>query len=231
MNIRLSAKASHRSNTFYVQSVTHSDVEYIVHNRRNAVSHRKTWTCNCPDFTERQVIKNGTCKHIESVRLHQRIGLPPFSTAFDGPAVALTAPVVPTPSTARAALEGVVAVLNGGGRESSLLWDILTALRGPDDGSDTLKDVTTAPLRGLIGMKSHPNAIVLNNVPLGYEEVKAEFEANPKMSYSRDHAYDAASDPICRKFEKLPIQNHFLFHYMKALQSAIELELMPRPRS
>ena len=32
-------------------------------------------------------------------------------------------------------------------RERKKLWDVLTALRGPDDGSESLKDATTAVIR------------------------------------------------------------------------------------
>lgn len=54
--------------TWYVSSETNPDLDYIVHHRRNTVSHRKVWTCNCLDFTERRIVTTGaTCKHIRAV--------------------------------------------------------------------------------------------------------------------------------------------------------------------
>ena len=40
-----------------------------------------------------------------------------------------------------------------GGNESAL-WNLLTVLRGPDDGNDELKRLTTARIRGFLGFRS-----------------------------------------------------------------------------
>lgn len=55
---------------------------------------------------------------------------------------------------AREVLDHMVECLNQGGQESKALWDIVTAMRGPDNGNDDLKDVTTTRLRRVIGLKA-----------------------------------------------------------------------------
>jgi hypothetical protein len=50
-------------------------------------------------------------------------------------------------STAKEALAVVQDVLNGGGRQAKMLWDVLTALRGPDSRDQNLKERTTARIR------------------------------------------------------------------------------------
>lgn len=56
---------------------------------------------------------------------------------------------------ARAAINALVKVLNKGDETACLVWDVVTALRGPDDSSDTLKQLTTARIRGAIDIKSN----------------------------------------------------------------------------
>lgn len=69
MTVRQATRVGSRQTTWYVQSETNPNVEYIVHNKRDAVSHRPRWTCNCPDFTERQQFTHdGVCKHIVSAQ-------------------------------------------------------------------------------------------------------------------------------------------------------------------
>lgn len=58
---------------------------------------------------------------------------------------------------ARKALKEVVSILCTGSEAASGLWGILTALRGPDDGDNSVKEMTTARIRRAIGMKSHRN--------------------------------------------------------------------------
>src|SRR5579864_5365638 len=66
MQVREAAKVGNRQTTWYVDS--DSGVTYIIHNKRNQVSHRKVWTCNCPDFTERRQFNGTDCKHIDEVQ-------------------------------------------------------------------------------------------------------------------------------------------------------------------
>ena len=56
--------------------------------------------------------------------------------------------------------------------DMSYVWDIVTALRGPDDENHypTLKRYTTARLRAIVGMTNEGGAIV-NHEPLTTKEV------------------------------------------------------------
>lgn len=53
----------------------------------------------------------------------------------------------PSPDTVNAVLDRIDEVLASGGAESRQLWDILTALRGPDSGDIVVKRDYTAPIR------------------------------------------------------------------------------------
>lgn len=58
-------------------------------------------------------------------------------------------------------LQPIIDELNGGGKDAQDLWDILTALRGPDASHkyyevSSLKDETTAKLRYAIGLRPNP---------------------------------------------------------------------------
>lgn len=72
------------------------------------------------------------------------------------------------------------------------LWNVLTALRGPDSDNTTLKEVTTARIRGVVGM-----AIQFNNTGAVVSDDRSllpELETDHK-SYSREPT------------------RHFQFHY------------------
>lgn len=52
-------------------------------------------------------------------------------------------------NTAREVLDAIDQFLaQGPDHEARNLWQVLTALRGPDDGNDQAKDQITAPIRG-----------------------------------------------------------------------------------
>lgn len=57
----------------------------------------------------------------------------------------------------RAELKRIVRFLNKGDGGSRRLWDVLSALRGPDlEDSEEIKNCTTAVIRAAIGMKGEP---------------------------------------------------------------------------
>ena len=163
MNIRPAAKTRNRQTTFYVDG--DSGVTYIVHNKRHTVSHRKVWTCNCPDFTERRQFTGTQCKHIDAVQA--QIQLESIAAAAIFHSAQAQTPV----TNVRQLLDTIVTVLNGPRTEAKQLWNVLTALRGPDSDSSYLKDLTTARIRGAIGLKdgNGGGAIVSNNKPFGSE--------------------------------------------------------------
>jgi hypothetical protein len=188
MMIRPATNKGNRETTFYVTG--DSGREYIIHHKRNLVSHRRVWTCNCPDFTERRQFNGTFCKHIVEVQVAQ--------AAVTIQAVMSPASSNPAP-TVKQALSVVVAVLNGLRAEAKPLWDILTALRGPDDGNPDLKQITTATVRGAIGIMSGGNtgAIVSNQRPFGADLDR--FLLTDRLQNEHKAAY------------------HFVSHYREAL--------------
>lgn len=68
--------------------------------------------------------------------------------------------------TVKAILDPVVEFLNQDNNESQELWNILTALRGPDNEDSILKSLTVARIRYAIGLKpmaTQPNSFHLAN--------------------------------------------------------------------
>lgn len=57
------------------------------------------------------------------------------------------------PTPVRSILSSINATLEQGGDSARILWDILTGLRGPDDGSFDSKDATTSVIRGTVFSK------------------------------------------------------------------------------
>ena len=57
------------SQTFYVSSETHEDVEYIVRTRlSNPGCNTNEYICSCPDFVFRAWADHKDCKHVEAVK-------------------------------------------------------------------------------------------------------------------------------------------------------------------
>jgi hypothetical protein len=205
MTIRPAAKVRNRQTTFYVTG--DSGTEYIVHNKRNAVTHRKVWTCNCPDFTERRQFNNTHCKHIVEVQrdlmakaadaiIAAHIQIPAGATYSNG------VDSQPSLPTVRQTLDTVVRVLNGpNGRQ---LWHILTALRGPDNGSISLKSTTTAEIRGAIGIKGFFTGAVCTN----YGAFGKDIQGEPVNI--RDTIFQKLRD-------QYDVESHFAYHYAEAL--------------
>ncbi len=144
MTIRPATNKGNRETTFYVTG--DSGREYIIHHKRNLVSHRRVWTCNCPDFTERRQFNGTFCKHIVEVQVYQSL-----ATILATQVQASSAPV----SSPKQVVDNLISFLNNAPRvDSRLVWEIVTALRGPDDNNNALKNVTTARLRGAIGLNA-----------------------------------------------------------------------------
>lgn len=102
----------------------------------------------------------------------------------------------------RELVDTLVANLNVGDEASRSLWEILTALRGPDQESndaDEIKYRTTSRFRGLIGMES-----TIGLYPVGaivYHEKPSDVLPN----------------------DSIVVGHHFLVHYTDALAAANEL--------
>jgi hypothetical protein len=192
MQIREAAKVRNRQTTWYVTSDTTPGVEYIVHNKRNVVSHHKVWTCNCPDFTERRQFNGTDCKHIDVVK-HE---------LFMQQAAQEATKAVLTEMTVNQVIDMVVRVLNGPRDQAKQLWDVLTILRGPDNDDTYLKAITTAPLRGAIGLNPGTGAVINHENPFG-----KDFHPETNDYYVL----------VRELIERHKAQPHFAGHYRSAL--------------
>jgi hypothetical protein len=202
MQIREAAKVQNRQTTWYV--IGDSGTEYIVHNKRNAVSHHKVWTCNCPDFTERRQFKNQECKHILEVRnfVNLKVAAQAAEVALNINIYGDSVPAV------KDVLDLVVKTLNG--KNGKQLWQVLTALRGPDNGHTEMKNITTAEIRGALGIKGYyTGAITHTNGAFG-KEIDSDLHSE-------------IFSTLKRKFGSAAVEYHFVDHYADALKALKEL--------
>jgi len=204
MQIREAAKVRNRQTTWYVPSETNPTQDpYIVHNKRNEISHHKVWTCNCPDFTERRQFNGTDCKHIDAVRTY-------VSLKIAAEAVERSVTGAPVRET----LDSIVKILKGPRTEAKQLWDILTALRGPDSDNNDLKAITTASIRGAIGLnQNNVGAITNNEKPFG-----ADLDLN-----AGSQGYYEIADKLRANFRD-QAQFHFISHYRAALTALKQLD-------
>ena len=79
-----------------------------------------------------------------------------------------------TKREAQQALKSLVKSLNKGGTHAGLLWSILSALRGPDSEDFQVKSLTTARIRGAIGLSEDTvgTFAIINSKKLSAEELK-----------------------------------------------------------
>jgi hypothetical protein len=194
MQVKEASKVRNRQTTWYVTSETGSLVQYIIHNKRNEVTHRKVWTCNCPDFTERKQFTDGTCKHIDEVQF--------FVQSKERIECAHVKQLV----------DQIVTVLKGPRSEAKQLWDILTALRGPDDCNIELKEITTAAIRAAIGLGQNSVGAVVNS--------SRPFGADLNLSADFTPDYYKLQELLVDDYKA---QYHFVIHYRQALQALKQL--------
>lgn len=92
-------------------------------------------------------------------------------------------------------LDQIDQFLSNGTDDSRELWTVLTALRGPDDENDTLKDKSTAIIRGAafplcLAQSEHPTAYGFAHGALYREGVTITVPET--TSHFTSHAEDAA---------------------------------------
>jgi len=51
------------------------------------------------------------------------------------------------------------------------VWDVLTAIRGPDSGDYELKRLTTSRVRWILGMKVNSVGAIVNSIPLDDNDI------------------------------------------------------------
>lgn len=66
----------------------------------------------------------------------------------------------------RELLDNVVKFLNVHDDDSRKIWNLLTALRGPDSKNDAVKHVTTSRLRGALGLRECSQFMVSYTPPI-----------------------------------------------------------------
>ncbi len=190
MKVREAAKPENRVNTWYVTG--DSGQEYIVHHKRDRVGHRKRWTCNCMDFTERHAVEGGICKHIEFVQNN---------------AATVQA------STLQQVLDDLIVKINGPRGQD--LWFILTALRGPDKNREDVKGQTTARLRYALGLRENGKGFVsYKGLPLGVSALSktaGEYENKQAITQAVRHELEHLPNQV--------IDVHFLNHYAVAIMA------------
>ena len=186
--------------TFYVTGDTGE--KYTVHFKRHQTKHRRVWTCNCRDFTERQVFTGGTCKHIDFTIVSLDAPVPQNNNVLSRSSGSYEIDHDHAAPTAKSVLDGLVSFLNQKTPETAYVWWILTALRGPDDGSMCLKDETTSRIRHAVGLQASRQFIVEGGSPLGLDQ-------------------DSPSSTVKRRYPRA--EHHFLNHYEKALNALLKL--------
>lgn len=191
-----------RGSTFYVTGDT--GLKYIVHFKRHNVKHRRVWTCDCPDFTERQVFSNGTCKHIDFVIRETGNSIPGVNSVL--PQGQIDAPK----PTVKSVLADVVAMLNSPDERSGWqLWAVLTALRGPDNNNCNLKNLTTASIRGILGLQDNRGG---------------GFVVTDKPPIEKDTPDYLIYDKLVANHGK--VDYHFACHYANAITALKQLGML-----
>jgi hypothetical protein len=233
MNIRTGKLVKGRIGTFYVDNDSRSIANgslhtHIVHVARHVVSHRRVINCNCMDFTQRRCLDGGQCKHIKAV-LEKFPAFAPKSNRKTSSAstnksgmglLANSDEKVEVRKSAKQMLTEIVNFLNKEDEASTILWDILAALRGPDKYSPGLvvKELTTARIRGMIGL-NRLGLIISPCVPIA-SDFKNYGDAVEKTKSALDPSKIAA-----RGLEA-PYDIHFVRHYASALESLRKIGLI-----
>lgn len=118
----------------------------------------------------------------------------------------------------------LVTVLNDNNLESRLVWNIITALRGPDNRNYGAKDVTTARIRAAIGIASSyhssstVNGATINHAPIdatllsgfgGFKNLRLTDLANAYNQKARHSKQDVLA--------------HFAGHVFDALEALVKM--------
>lgn len=215
MIVREAAKVRNRLTTWYVSSDTTPGVEYTIHNKRDVVSHRKIWSCSCPDFTNRRLFNRENCKHIHEVQK--------FLT--DQAATQLQQTWSPTvPDDVKSIISTLMAGFNSA--VGLTLWSLVSFLRGPDTRfSGALKQKTTAVLRAKLGMVNGMVDTNFSDEPFGIELLRKY--AADDFSY-RFTFQSELRNALVAEFGRqgaVPevVTEHFANHYAEALIAAYKL--------
>jgi hypothetical protein len=210
MNVREAAKVANRLSTWYVESETTPGTEYIVHNKRNQVSHRKVWTCNCLNFTEKQFCVGGICKHIQAVQNFRNVQI--AKEAANKAILTTSLGVKEVISTLMAGLAGT---------DGLTLWSLVSFLRGPDTTSSwQLKAKTTAVLRVKLGLKGGLVDTNFVDEPFGIEILRRYREGIPSHHHEFQSELQVA---LIDEFGVKVVTEHFSQHYGEALLVAFKL--------
>ena len=103
---------------------------------------------------------------------------------------------------AKKLLQNIVKFVNVADKTAEQVWDILTALRGPDSGAYELKKYTTARLRAVIGLNQKIKAHFadVNEIPLSASELTLRSGLTQNPHHFIYH-FDAAVKAILKLFK------------------------------
>lgn len=118
---------------------------------------------------------------------------------------------------AKVALAELVAVLNDGGEASMELWDILSALRGPDTENLHIKDLSTAKIRGAIGVIPEKGSYYRNGAYISKDLFDAELSENDGFVLDVGGRLQELHQRIYPNDEKQ--FDHFCCHAMRAIDA------------
>lgn len=105
---------------------------------------------------------------------------------------------------AKRLIKQIVRFVGQDNREADNLWAILTSLRGPDHGDQLIKWVTTAALRGAIGINGRILGVDVNS--LQYPELL----------------------PVSIVY---PEDGHFQYHHNRSVEALQEFGFIPSPKA
>lgn len=111
-------------------------------------------------------------------------------------------------------LNAVVNGLNQGGPWSSQLWNILSALRGPDTGSVALKQITTGRVRASIGLRPGDGGL--------YTVFKRPLNLTERQIRSEELHKDETQSHFREHYEKAVCAIHNLLDYDLYVENPVE---------
>jgi hypothetical protein len=213
-------------------------VSSVVKSSRHPVSHRPTFTCPFGHIKPEKcdMIKD-VIKFVAAERKAKREKKAALNfldiskmTATDliADKVAQTNSTSASEPTVKSILDGVVAFLNKGNDDSKMLWNVLTALRGPDNGDEKLKENTTMRLRHAIGLQqTRLGAMTDDGIPVGLDKIYKPTDVhNPQY-----RAMDFLMANFDNRLANVKPLWHFSDHYVSALAALLELDYLKQEKT
>jgi len=88
-----------------------------------------------------------------------------------------------------------------GRQPDKFIWQVLSALRGPDDGDSNLKNLTTARVRSIFGLEAcanSPTGAIVNDIPLPHRQIVRRNELLKKSGWHFKSHFEQAMSALQR---------------------------------